>query len=189
MWPWKKKKPPWRCIMAPTAVIHETGRICNCARGDERIQIGEHTHVRGELLTFGHGGSVILGDYCYVGEQTRIWSGDRIEIGNRVLIAHMVSIIDNQSHPLDPVLRHEQYKTIITSGHPREIDLDDKPIVIEDDAWIAANATILRGVRVGRAAVIGTGSVVTEDVEPYTVVAGNPARVIKTIPRTDATGD
>ncbi|WP_178198324.1 2,3,4,5-tetrahydropyridine-2,6-dicarboxylate N-acetyltransferase [Ligilactobacillus sp. Marseille-Q7487] len=54
-----------------------------------------------------------------------------------------------------------------------------QPVIIEDDVLIGANAVVLEGVRVGKGAVVGAGSIVTKDVEPYTVVAGNPARKIK----------
>ena len=54
-----------------------------------------------------------------------------------------------------------------------------RPVVIEDKVWIGINATILPGVRVGYGAIIGANSVVTKDVPPMTVVAGNPARTIK----------
>ena len=54
-------------------------------------------------------------------------------------------------------------------------------MIIEDDVWIGAKASVLRGVRVGRGAIIGTGAVVTRDVEPFTIVAGVPARVVATL--------
>jgi acetyltransferase-like isoleucine patch superfamily enzyme len=56
-----------------------------------------------------------------------------------------------------------------------------KPVVISDDVWIGANATITPGVTIGRHSVVAAGSVVTHDVPPYTIVAGVPARIIKTI--------
>ena len=55
---------------------------------------------------------------------------------------------------------------------------EDLPIIIEDDVWIAARVTILPGITIGSGALIGAGSVVTKDVSPYSIVAGNPARVI-----------
>ena len=63
---------------------------------------------------------------------------------------------------------------------------DDKkiskaPIIIEDDVWISFNATILKGVTIGKGAVVAANAVVTKNVEPYTVVAGNPAVLIKKI--------
>ncbi|MBN4056316.1 hypothetical protein JYT20_01205 [Rhodothermus sp. AH-315-K08] len=57
------------------------------------------------------------------------------------------------------------------------------PIVIEDDVWLATRATILRGVRIGRGAVVAAGAVVTKDVEPYTLVAGVPAKQIRKLSR------
>jgi acetyltransferase-like isoleucine patch superfamily enzyme len=75
---------------------------------------------------------------------------------------------------------------IITSGHPiepsqRRAFVTAKPIVIERNVWIAAGATIIGGVTVGENAVVAAGTVVTRDVPPNTLVAGNPARVIRTI--------
>ena len=97
------------------------------------------------------------------------------------MISHNVNIFDNLTHPLAPILRHKQFRAIATSGDPKELDLGERPIVIKDDARIAAGATVLHGVTVGRVAVVGAGSVVTCDVAPYTVVAGNPARVIRAL--------
>ena len=142
------------------------------------IQLGANTIVSGELLVFAHGGQIEIGDWCYVGEGSRIWSGARISIGNRVMISHNVNIFDNLTHPLSPIDRHEHFKAIYSHGHPRNISLGDRPISIEDDAWIAAGAIILRGITIGRGAIVGAGAVVTRSVEPMSTVAGNPARVI-----------
>ena len=60
-------------------------------------------------------------------------------------------------------------------------EISKAPIIIEDDVWISFNATILKGVTIGKGAVIAANAVVTKDVEPYTVVAGNPAVLIKKI--------
>jgi acetyltransferase-like isoleucine patch superfamily enzyme len=148
----------------------------------ERIIIGAHTHVRGELMVFAHGGRISIGDYCYIGEGTRIWSAKSIHIGNRVLISHNVNIYDCDTHPIDdPAARHQQFKDIITTGHPTMLDLREKEVIIEDDALISSQSIILKGVTIGKAAVVGAGSVVTKDVPPYTLVAGNPARVMREI--------
>lgn len=160
--------------LARTARIIDTGRS-----GGARVRIGRHSRVEGELLVFAHGGEISVGDWCFIGPGTRIWSGASIKIGSRVMISHNVNIFDNLTHPLDPEQRHLHFRRIMEHGHPRDIELGDRPVVIEDDAWIAASATILRGVRVGHGAVVGAGAVVTADVAPLTVVAGNPARTIR----------
>lgn len=156
--------------------------VINNAGKDGKITIGDNTLVRGELLNFGHGGNIQVGDFCYIGRETHIWSASNISIGDRVLISHNVNIFDNLTHPLSAMERHTQFKLIISSGHPTAISLDEKPITIRSDALIGCGAIILRGVTIGEGAVVGAGAVVTRNVPPWTIVAGNPAKVIREIP-------
>lgn len=167
------------CCTDKSTVLHSTARIFNILGDVNSITIGAFTHIRGELLTFRHGGKINIGHYCYIGEGTRIWSGKDIVIGDRVLIAHNVNIFDNLTHPTNTKARHEHYKTIITSGHPSKIDLSEQPVVICSDAWIGCMSIVLPGVTIGEGAIVGAGSVVTKDVPPYTIVAGNPAKIIR----------
>jgi acetyltransferase-like isoleucine patch superfamily enzyme len=169
-------------VCADTAVLHETARIINNLANSEAIEIGPYTHVRGELLTFGHGGCIKVGKYCYIGEHSRIWSSKCIAIGDRVLISHNVNIFDNSTHPVSAKKRHEQFRQIITTGHPINIDLDEQPVMIGNDVLIGCMSIILAGVTIGEGAIIGAGSVVTKDIPPYTIAAGNPARIIREIP-------
>ena len=143
------------------------------------IRIGARSIVDGDLLTFAHGGRIAVGEWCYIGEGSRVWSAGQINIGDRVMISHNVNIFDSLTHPVDHILRHRHFRAIATTGHPRQIDLGERPVRIEDDAWIAAGAVVLRGVTVGKAAIVGAGAVVTHDVPPFAIVAGNPARVIR----------
>jgi acetyltransferase-like isoleucine patch superfamily enzyme len=167
------------CRLQPGAFLSHTARIRNALGDSNKITIGGRSHIRGELMIFGHGGRISIGEWCYVGVGTRIWSAAAIEIGNRVLISHSVNIFDNLTHPLRASERHEQAKQIFTSGHPREISLDEKPIKIGDDAWIGACAMVLRGVSVGEGGIVAAGAVVTRDVPAYSIVAGNPAVVVR----------
>ncbi len=100
-------------------------------------------------------------------------------IGDRVLISHNVNIFDSLTHPVNARGRHDQFRAILTSGHPKKIDLGEQAVTIGADAWIGANSIILRGVTVGTGGIVGAGSVVTKDVPAYTIVAGNPARPIR----------
>ena len=167
------------CLLSPGARLMRSARIRNI-RGDSRlISIGSKTLVSGELLIFPHGGEIKIGDWGYLGENSRIWSAASVLIGDRVLISHDVNIFDSLTHPLNPRERHEQFRSIVESGHPTNVKLDGEPIVIEDDVWIAAGAIILRGVTIGKGAIVGAGAVVITDVQSFAIVAGNPARVIR----------
>ena len=167
------------CRMEKGAFVSHTARIRNALGDSSQIVIGKNSHIRGELMIFGHGGRISIGEWCYVGVGTRVWSSASIDIGNRVLISHSVNIFDNLTHPLKAADRHEQAKQIFTSGHPREISLDEQPVRIGDDAWIGACAMVLRGVSVGQGGIVAAGAVVTRDVPAYSIVAGNPAVVVR----------
>ena len=96
----------------------------------------------------------------------------RIEIGSHCLLAGGIRIQDNDGHPIDPPRR--------LAGEPVDID-DVQPVVIEDGAWVGHSCMILKGVTIGRDAVIGAGSVVTKDIPAGCVAAGVPARVIRSL--------
>jgi acetyltransferase-like isoleucine patch superfamily enzyme len=163
--------------------IYSTAEILpNNQKVRESIIIGPNTHIRGQLLTFAHGGQIRLGSYCYVGTNTHIWSAKDITIGDRVLISHDVNIFDNDTHPQDPLERHRQFKAIITTGHPVDVDLGEEAVTIHDDVLIGCSVVILKGVTIGEGAIVGAGSVVIDDVPPRSIVAGNPARVRREIP-------
>lgn len=167
------------CDKGANARLGSAARIINMGGNSSLIRIGESSIVDGHLLTFAHGGAITVGTWCYVGEGSRIWSAKQISIGDRVMISHNVNIFDSLTHPVDQTLRHRHFRAIATTGHPGQIDLGERPVCIEDDAWIAAGATVLRGVTVGKGAIVGAGAVVTRDVPPFSIVAGNPARVIR----------
>jgi acetyltransferase-like isoleucine patch superfamily enzyme len=87
------------CRLASGARLMRTARIRNIRGDNDCIVIGANSVIRGELLTFAHGGKIEIGSWCYIGESTRIWSGSLIQIGNRVLIAHGVNVFDSLTHP------------------------------------------------------------------------------------------
>ena len=170
------------CRLHAGAVLASSARIRNICGDTDKIQVGMHSHIRGELLTFAHGGRIEIGAWCYVGEGTRIWSAASIMIGDRVLISHSANVFDSLTHPLAASARHQQVKQILKVGHPRAISLDENPVRICNDAWVGANAMVLRGVTVGEGGIVAAGAVVTRDVPPYSIVAGNPAEVVRELP-------
>jgi acetyltransferase-like isoleucine patch superfamily enzyme len=166
------------CQLAQGAKLSRTARIRNISGDSSKIAIGKRSHIQGELLVFPHG-RIVVGDWCYIGEGSRIWSAASIVMGDRVLVSHSVNIFDNLTHPTKAAERHEQARLILTKGHPRELSLGEKPVTIHDDAWIGAGAFVLRGVTLGQGAIVAAGAVVTKDVPPFSIVAGNPATLIR----------
>lgn len=166
-----------RCLVGEGSIFYLSSSI-ESLNGPSSIVVGSGTHLRGGLHTFPNGGRITIGDAVYIGDETRIWSMSSIIIGNRVQISHNVNIHDHIAHSLSATDRKAHFATIISTGHPTKLDnVTSIPVVIEDDAWIGFNATVLKGVTIGRGAIVGACSVVTKDVAPYTIVVGNPARV------------
>jgi acetyltransferase-like isoleucine patch superfamily enzyme len=112
----------------------------------------------GALLEIGDDFGMTGGSICVA---------DHINIGDRVTVGANTTILDTDFHPLDPNQRRRDPQAARTS-----------PVVIEDDVFIGMNCLVLKGVQLGRSSVVGAGSVVTKDVTPGTIVAGNPARVV-----------
>lgn len=110
-----------------------------------------------------------VGDHCGLTGATLV-AVKRIEIGNRVLLGANVTITDTDFHPLDA---RERVANPAAGKN--------QPVKIEDDAFVGMNSIILKGVTIGRGAVIGANSVVTADVPAEVVAAGNPARVIRPV--------
>lgn len=163
--------------IAESAVIFSEASIIPSGGG---IDIGDRTVVRGNIQCIRNHGSIKIGRECYIGENTHVWSSDSVIIGNRVLIAHNCNIFDSTTHPVDEVERNDDFINICFKGIWNDYNsCSSEAIRIEDDAWIGCNCTILRGVTIGKGAIIGAGSVVTKNVEEYTIVAGNPAHVLR----------
>jgi acetyltransferase-like isoleucine patch superfamily enzyme len=110
-------------------------------------------------------GAVAIGDNCTVGIGSVVIGP--VTIGSDVILAQHV-VLSGLNH---------SYEDTQTPIHRQPVTT--KPIVIEDECWLGANAVITAGVTIGRHSVVAGGSVVTRDVPPYSVVGGNPARVLK----------
>jgi acetyltransferase-like isoleucine patch superfamily enzyme len=114
---------------------------------------------------------IAIGEGSYVGHRCVLRAGTGISIGRHVLVASNTLLSGDPGHPLDALERRTEPAPQASLGE----------IVIEDDAWLAYNVSVLGGVRIGRGAVVAAGSVVTRDVPAYALVAGNPARVLRSL--------
>ena len=116
-------------------------------------------------LYIDYGKPVTIGEDCFIQQCCTFFGRGGITIGNGVFIGPKCNLI-----------------TINPDANPENRSATyGRPIVIEDNVWIGINSSVLPGVRIGYGAIIGAQSVVTHDVPPMTVVAGNPARIIKKI--------
>jgi len=159
--------------------ISDGAIIINKTQPKYKLRIGNKSRIMGSLLLFDFDGEIEIGTDCFVGPDTRIWSAKKIKIGDRVLIAHNVNIHDNISHPLDASERYRENSDFILTGTHSKTELKADEIIIGNDVWIGFNTIILRGVNIGNGAIVGAGSVVTQDIAPWTVNVGNPLRVIR----------
>jgi acetyltransferase-like isoleucine patch superfamily enzyme len=123
------------------------------------------SHLGRSQLDTGAGGILRIGNQVFINTGTTISATAEVTIGDRVQIANGVSILDSDFHGLEN----------------RDCPPPSEPIRIEDDVWIATKAIILKGVTIGRGAVVAAGAVVTRDVAPYTLVGGVPARLIRAL--------
>jgi len=118
--------------------------------------------------------NISVGNDVYIGPGACLIAADaRIEIKDKVMMGPRVMMIAG-NHRIDVI---GQYMKDVTVEDKR--DVPDKGITVEDDVWIGAGAIIMDGVTLGRGSVVAAGAVVTRSTEPYTVVAGVPARKIK----------
>lgn len=168
-------------ILTPAFAIHAAH-----GPGHNSIIIGERTILGCEIHFETTGAVVSIGPGTFINAGSRLIASTNITIGHHVTIAWGVTIYDHDSHSLDARNRmadlDAQFADWPSGNFIRTKDWSKvrrDPIRIEDHAWIGFDAVILKGVTVGRGAVVGARSVVTRDVEPFTVVAGNPARVVK----------
>lgn len=163
-------------------------RFDNPEEGQQYLSIGNDCIVSGNFIFESSEGHISIGNHSYIGGGTFI-SHSKIEIGNNVTIAWGGYVYDHDSHSVNYLDRRKDIDDElddIRNGrnfieHKDWSNVNSKPIKICDDAWIGMNVIILKGVTIGEGAVVGAGSVVTKDVPAWTVVAGNPAQVIKTL--------
>lgn len=152
------------------------------------LEIGNNSIINGNFIFETETGKVCIGERCHIGNSTFI-SKSKIEVGNDVTIAWGCTIYDHDSHSIywdkrknDTV---QEYKDTLQFNdeiyNKNWSVVNTKPITIKDKVWIGMNVIILKGVTIGEGAVIGAGSVVTQDVPAWSVVAGNPAKVVKRI--------
>lgn len=125
-------------------------------------------------------GVVIMHPYSHLDGTAQILCVNRVEIGSHTLIAHNTTICDNNNHPISPSYRWKMSEDHM--NHPSILWKHSKnaPIIIGNNCWIGTNVRICKGVTIGDNSIVAACSVVTKDVPSNCIVAGNPARIVKT---------
>lgn len=150
------------------------------------VSIGSNSIINARFTFETQSGLINIGQNTYIGGAIII-SRSKVDIGDDVIMAWDITLYDHDSHSIYWDKRKNDvgqcYHDFLNQGN-MIINKDwanviTKPIKIENKVWIGFGVTILKGVTIGEGAVVGAKSVVTKDVPPYAVVAGNPARVIK----------
>jgi len=157
--------------------------------GKKYLKVGDDSMIDCQITFESQEGEVIIGDRCFIGASHLI-ARSKIEIENDVFIAWGGYLYDHDSHSLDYKERQQDIQQQLLDhragvnfiNNKNWSTVNSRPIRICSHAWIGMNCTILKGVTVGEGAVVGAGSVVTKDVPAWTVVGGNPARIIKELP-------
>ena len=142
-----------------TVVVENEGEI----HVGDRV-VFRATHLPVELCTRGSG-VLRIGAGTFVNTGTSLTAACLVEIGRDCAIGNQSLILDTDFHTVGDLHR-------VPEG---------APVILEDRVWLGARVTVLKGVRIGEGAVVAAGSVVTKDVEPYTIVGGVPARLIRRI--------
>lgn len=129
---------------------------------------------------FDYGCNTYFGKCCEVNFNLTCLDVCPVHIGDHVLIGPNVTI----ATPLHPLLPEERNCRVREDGSTYNLEYA-KPVVIENDCWLAANVVVCGGVTIGEGSVIGAGSVVTRNIPPHSLAAGNPCRVIRAITEKD----
>ena len=148
----------------------------------EHVVLGKNVRLSG-WLTMLENGKITIGDYTLIGNKAVIQAWKQVSIGSYCMISPDVWIQDNNSHS---IYAQDRLVDMLGSRDFNDVGTDmtkatSKPIKIGDHVWVGRRAVILKGVTIGDRSIVAAGSVVTHNVPPDTIVAGNPAVVVKKI--------
>lgn len=143
------------------------------------IIIGKNCHLQCSIIILNPNAKVVIGDEVFIAGST-LFCRESIEIGNNTLISWGCTLIDNNTHSV----KSEERKTDVIDWMKGpefknwSVVKTDK-VSVESDCWIGFNTIITKGVTLGKGSIVASGSVVTKSTEPFSIVGGNPAQLIK----------
>jgi acetyltransferase-like isoleucine patch superfamily enzyme len=180
-WDWHPGTIPENVWLAQDAYIESTLSFeCYRSQAALGLRLGQGSAIyKDTMLDLGINGSISIGDFSLI-HGARLSCEGPLHIGSYVLISWQVVVMDSYRVPLAPSARRRIWQ-LQDNFYPQPEEVQIAPIVLQDNVWIGFDACILPGVVIGEGAVVGARSVVVEDVPPYSVVVGNPARVARSL--------
>lgn len=166
------------CVVGANFSCSSDAKCINNSNSKNNIIIGDNCELNCTLI-LGAEAKITVGNNTTIRYSSKIFSIENIEIGDCVIISNNVSISDNNNHPTDPMKRIAMSKSGFYSSLWDPEHSDSSSIKVENNVWIGEKAIILKGVTIGKGAIVATAAVVTKDVPAYSIVAGNPAKVVK----------
>lgn len=181
-----KRLKPYYSVDSSSILVNAFSLRLDVPKNKVYLTVGKDCIIGGSFIFESQEGHVSIGEKTYIGSSTFICRTN-IDIGNNVTIAWGSWLYDHDSHSLDILERRQdiadELKDIRAGRNFIENKnwnvVNSKPVKICDDVWIGMNCIVLKGVTIGEGAIVGAGSVVTKDVPAWTVVAGNPAKIVK----------
>jgi acetyltransferase-like isoleucine patch superfamily enzyme len=182
-WDWYPGAIPDNVVVDASAYIETT--FCFSlyrSQADVGVSYGKGAaSYAGTMFDVGRAGSVRIGEYALI-NGARFICDTRIDIGDYAIVSWNAVFMDSYRAATDPVRRRTELEEAARSQWRRLISAEDaRPIRLERNVWIGFDVCVLPGVTIGEGSIVGARSVVSSDVPAFTVVAGNPARVIRSV--------
>jgi len=180
-WDWYDGSIPTNVVVDESAYVETSFSFhLFASRLEEAVRYGRGASTYlGTMFDVGPTGRVVLGNYTLV-HGARIICDSEITIGDYTLISWNVVLMDTYRVPFEAVARRSVLQAAATRS-PRTVsaEVPARPVRVGSNVWIGFEACVLPGVTIGEGSVVGARSVVTQDVAPFTVVAGNPAKPVR----------